>query len=116
MVLETAFGSGVYVTVMDDGDAWASVGAAGVANCGSTSVSGADTVPTGDVAKLVPSPMEVIAAVYASPGVRAVMCAEPVVFPVVVLDVAVVVLVSVMLLEVAFALGVKVTVIDVGVV
>jgi hypothetical protein len=63
MVLETALGSGVNVTVMDDGVAWASVGAAGWANCESTSVSGADKDPTDDVTKFVPSPMDVTAAV-----------------------------------------------------
>jgi len=63
MVLDTALGSGVNVTVMDDGEVWASVGAAGWANCGSTRVIGADAVPTGDVAKFVPSPTDVMVAV-----------------------------------------------------
>jgi hypothetical protein len=66
--------------------------------------------------KFVPSPMEVMVASYVSPGVRPVMCAEPVVLPVVGVATLVVVLVSVMVLETAFTLGVKVTVIDVGVV
>ena len=62
MVLDTALGSGVYVTLTDDGVTWESVGAAGWASCGSVNVSGADTVPCGDEAKFTPSPMEVIVA------------------------------------------------------
>jgi hypothetical protein len=48
--------------------------------------------------------------------VSPVISAEPDVLPVVVLEVLVVVLLSVMVLETAFALGANVTVIDVGVV
>ena len=50
-----------------------------------------------------------------SPAVSPVMCAEPDVLPVVVLDVLVVVLLSVIVLETAFGSGVNVTVIEVGV-
>jgi hypothetical protein len=79
------------------------------------SVNGADTVPSGDVAKFVPSPIDVIVALYVSPGVRPVKWAVPDVLPVLDVGVDVVELVSVMVLETAFALGVNVTVIDVGV-
>jgi hypothetical protein len=62
IVLDTALGSGVNVTLMDDGDTWASVGATGWASCGRVRVNGADTVPIGDVAKFVPSPTDVMVA------------------------------------------------------
>jgi hypothetical protein len=62
IVLETAFGSGVNVTVIDEGVTWESVGAAGLANDGRLSVSGVDAVPTGDVAKFEPLPIDVIVA------------------------------------------------------
>ena len=114
IVLETAFGSGVNVTLIDDGDTWESVGAAGWANGGRASVRGADVAPTGDVAKLTPSPIDVIVAVNVSPGVSPVKFAVPVVLPVEDVDVDVVVLCNVMVLETAFGLGVNVTVIDVG--
>ena len=45
MVLETAFGSGVNVTVSDVGVVWESVGAAGVASGVSESVTGEEGVP-----------------------------------------------------------------------
>jgi hypothetical protein len=115
IVLETAFGSGVKVTVIDVGVTWESVGAAGLANGERTSVRGADTVPTGDVAKFEPSPIDVIVASYVSPGVSPVKLAVPVVLPVSAVDVDAVVLFNVMVLETAFGSGVNVTLIDVGV-
>jgi hypothetical protein len=63
IVLETAFGLGENVTVIDDGDTWESVGATGVGNWGAASVRGADAVPTGEFENVVPSPIDVIAAV-----------------------------------------------------
>ena len=62
MVLESAFGSGVNVTVSDVGVVWESVGAAGVASGGRTNVRGADTAPTSDVPWVEPSPIDVIVA------------------------------------------------------
>jgi hypothetical protein len=116
IVLETAFGSGVNVTLIDDGDTWESVGAGGLANGERTSVRGAEAVPTGEFEYVVPSPIDVIVALYVSPGVSPVKCAVPVVLPVLVVDVDAVVLFSVMVLETAFASGANVTVTDVGVV
>jgi hypothetical protein len=116
IVLETALGFGVNVILTDVGVTWERVGAAGWANCGKLSVSGLDTVPIGEEAKFTPSPIDVMDASYVSPGVSPVMCAEPEVLPVVVVDVLVVVLVSVIVLDVALGSGVKVTVMEVGVV
>jgi hypothetical protein len=79
-------------------------------------VSGADVAPTGDVAKLTPSPIEVTVAVYVSPAVSPVKGAVPLVLPVSDVDADVVVLFKVMVLETAFGSGVNVTVIDVVVV
>jgi hypothetical protein len=62
IVLEAALGSGVKVTLMDDGDTWESVGAAGGASSASVSVSGDDTVPTGDEPKVEPLPIDVMVA------------------------------------------------------
>jgi hypothetical protein len=67
MVLETAFGSGAKVTVIDVGVAWLSVGAAGVANWGTARVTGDDIGPSDESAKVIPSPIEVTVAVYVSP-------------------------------------------------
>jgi hypothetical protein len=77
------------------------------------SVSEADAVPTGELAYVVPSPIEVIVALYESFGVRPVKSAVPDVLPVCV-DVAFVdVLSSTTVLDVACGFGVKVTVMDV---
>ena len=46
-------------------------------------LSGADVAPTGDVAKLTPSPMDVIVAVKVSPVVKPVNVNVPDVFPVI---------------------------------
>jgi hypothetical protein len=62
IVLEIALGLGVNVTLIDVGDTWESVGAAGWASCVSASVSGADTVPTGEFENVVPLPIEVMVA------------------------------------------------------
>jgi hypothetical protein len=62
MVLETALGSGVNVTLIDDGVTWDSTGAAGWANRGRMSVSAVDRLLAGDVAKLTPSPIDVTVA------------------------------------------------------
>jgi hypothetical protein len=62
IVLETALGFGVNVTLMDDGETGESVGAAGGANCGVVRVSEADVVPTGELEKVVPLPTEVTVA------------------------------------------------------
>jgi hypothetical protein len=69
IVLETAFGSGVNVTVIEVGVVWLSVGAAGLANSGTVSVRGADAVPMGEFENVVPSPIDVMVALYVSPGV-----------------------------------------------
>lgn len=92
------------------------MGAAGVANVGRTSVRGADTAPTGDVAKLTSSPIDVTVAVNVSPWVSPVNSAVPLVLPVSDVDVDDVVSSNVMVLETAFGSGVNVAVIDVGVV
>ncbi len=115
MVLETAFALGVNVTVIAVGVVWLSVGAAGLANCGTVRVNVADVLPTGEFEKLVPSPIEVIVASYVSLGVRPVKWAVPDVLPALV-EVDVVVSVSVTVLEVDWGSGVKVTVMDVVVV
>jgi len=69
MVLDTALGSGVYVTVIDVVELWLSVGAAGVANCGGVSVTGDDIAPSAELENEPPSPMDVTVAVYVSPVV-----------------------------------------------
>jgi hypothetical protein len=92
------------------------VGAAGLASCGTVSVRGVDALPTGEFENVVPFPIDVIVALYVSPGVRPVKWAVPDVLPVLVVDVDVVALFNVMVLDVACGFGVKVTVIDVVVV
>jgi hypothetical protein len=116
MVLETAFTLGVNVTVMELGVDWLRAGAAGLVNCGTVSVREAEVLPVGELENVVPSPIDVTVAVYVSLGVRPVKSAVPNVMPVFDVGVDVVVLVSVMVLESAFALGVNVTVMDVVVV
>jgi hypothetical protein len=116
MVLERALGSGVKVTLIEVGVTWASVGAAGWASCGSVSVRGAETVPTDDDPKFVPSPIDVIVALYVSVGVSPEKSAVPDVLLVMEVGALVVVFVSVMVLETALGSGVNVTVMDVGVV
>jgi hypothetical protein len=78
IVLETAFGSGVKVTVIDEGVTWESVGAAGVANWGMVRVTGDDVDPSDELAKVIPSPIEVTVAVYVSPVVSDENVNEPV--------------------------------------
>jgi len=78
MVLDTALGSGVYVTVIDVVELWLSVGAAGVANCGGISVTGDDIAPSAELENEPPSPMDVTVAVYASPVVSVVNENEPI--------------------------------------
>jgi hypothetical protein len=116
MLLEVAFALGVKVTVIDVGVVWLSVGAAGLANCGTVSVRDVDDVPVGEVENVVPSPIDVIVALYVSLGVSPVKRAVPDVLPLFDVGVDVVVFVSVMVLDVACGFGVKVTVMDVVVV
>jgi hypothetical protein len=87
-----------------------------LANCGTGSVSGADTLPNGEFENVVPSPIDVIVALYESLGVRPEKSAVPAVFEVCDVDVDVVVLFNVIVLDVACGFGVKVTVMDVVVV
>ena len=63
MVLDVAFAFGVNVAVIDVGVVWLNVGAAGFANCGTVSVSGAEVLPVGEFENVVPSPIDVIVAV-----------------------------------------------------
>ena len=69
IVLETAFASGVNVTVSEVGVVWLSAGAAGIANCGIARVTGDDIDPSEESVKVIPSPTEVTVAVYVSPVV-----------------------------------------------
>jgi hypothetical protein len=78
MVLDTALGSGVYVTVIDVVELWLSVGAAGVANCGRVSVTGDDIAPSAELENEPPSPMDVTVAVYVSPVMSVVNENEPI--------------------------------------
>jgi hypothetical protein len=87
-----------------------------LANCGTVSVRDADDVPVGEVENVVPSPIDVIVALYVSLGVSPVKRAVPDVLPLFDVGVDVVVFVSVMVLDVACGFGVKVTVMDVVVV
>jgi hypothetical protein len=80
------------------------------------SVRDADDVPVGEVENVVPSPIDVIVALYVSLGVSPVKRAVPDVLPLFDVGVDVVVFVSVMVLDVACGFGVKVTVMDVVVV
>ena len=81
-VLETAFGLGVNVAVIDVVVVWLSVGAAGVGNWGGVRVTGDDIGPSIESAKMIPSPIEVTVAVYVSPVVKPENKNVPVVLPV----------------------------------
>jgi hypothetical protein len=116
IVLDAACGFGVNVTVIDVVVVWLSDGAAGFGNCGTVRVRGADTVPTGEFEKDVPSPIDVTVASKVSPAVSPVKWAVPDVLPESVDCVEVVVSVKIIVLDVACGSGVKVAVMDVVVV
>jgi hypothetical protein len=63
IVLDVAWGSGVKETVIDVGVVWLALGAAGVANWGTTRVTGDDIGPSNESLDVVPSPFDVTVAV-----------------------------------------------------